>query len=84
MQRTVMARITRLVCSAVLLLTPAPVAAQSRPIVLKTATVLDGKGQIIRDTTIGRGIENHSPGRPTAGRGKHLRSHRAHGHARLD
>jgi imidazolonepropionase-like amidohydrolase len=52
MQRTVMARITRLVCSAALLLTPALVAAQSRPIVLKAATVLDGKGQIIRDTTI--------------------------------
>src|SRR5579859_4610709 len=47
-----MARITRLVCSAVLLLMPTLVAAQSRPIVLKTATVLDGKGQIIRDTTI--------------------------------
>jgi imidazolonepropionase-like amidohydrolase len=47
-----MAGITRLVCSAVLLLTPALISAQSRPIVLKTATVLDGRGQIIRDTTI--------------------------------
>jgi len=52
MQRVVMARIMRFLCSALLFLTPALVAAQSRPIVLKTATVLDGKGQIIRDTTI--------------------------------
>jgi len=52
MQRTAMARVIRFLCSAVLLLTPALVSAQSRPIVLKTATVVDGKGQIIRDTTI--------------------------------
>jgi imidazolonepropionase-like amidohydrolase len=51
-QRTVAARITRFLCFSLLLLTPALVAAQSRPIVLKAATVLDGKGQIIRDTTI--------------------------------
>jgi imidazolonepropionase-like amidohydrolase len=42
----------RFLCSALLFLTPALVAAQNRPIVLKTGTVLDGKGQIIRDTTI--------------------------------
>lgn len=47
-----MARIMRFLCSALLFLTPALVAAQNRPIVLKTGTVLDGKGQIIRDTTI--------------------------------
>lgn len=52
MQRTVLARITRFLCSAVLFLTPELVAAQNRPIVLKTATVLDGKGQIIRNATI--------------------------------
>ena len=48
MQRTVMARIVRFLCSAVMFLTPVLVAAQSRPIVLKTATVLDGKRSAAR------------------------------------
>jgi len=52
MERTVVAKIMRFLCSALLFLTPALIAAQTRPIVLKAATVLDGKGQIIRDTTI--------------------------------
>jgi imidazolonepropionase-like amidohydrolase len=47
-----MPKIIRLLCSALLLLTPTLIAAQSRPVVLKAATVLDGKGQTIRDTII--------------------------------
>ena len=47
-----MPKIIRFLCSALLCLAPALVAAQSRPLVLKAATVLDGKGQIIRNTTI--------------------------------
>jgi imidazolonepropionase-like amidohydrolase len=47
-----MPKIIRLLCSALLCLAPALAAAQSRPLVLKAATVLDGKGQTIRDTII--------------------------------
>jgi imidazolonepropionase-like amidohydrolase len=47
-----MVRIIRLLCSALLFLAPSLVAAQNRPVVLKAATLLDGKGQIIRNTTI--------------------------------
>jgi imidazolonepropionase-like amidohydrolase len=47
-----MPKLIRFLCSAVFLLTPALAAAQNRPIVLKAATVLDGKGQIIRNTLI--------------------------------
>jgi imidazolonepropionase-like amidohydrolase len=42
----------RLVLLVLLLLTPGLVAAQSRPIVLKAATVLDGKGHILQNTII--------------------------------
>jgi imidazolonepropionase-like amidohydrolase len=47
-----MPKIIRLLCSALLCLAPALAAAQSRPLVLKAATVLDGKGQTIRNTII--------------------------------
>ena len=47
-----MPKAIRILCSALLLLAPALLAAQSRTVVLKAATVLDGKGQIIRNTTI--------------------------------
>src|SRR5437879_8499093 len=47
-----MPKIIRFLCSALFLLTPTLAAAQSRPVVLKAATVLDGKGQIVRDTVI--------------------------------
>jgi imidazolonepropionase-like amidohydrolase len=42
----------RFLCAVLLFLSPSLVAAQSRPVVLKAATVLDGKGQIIRNTFI--------------------------------
>jgi imidazolonepropionase-like amidohydrolase len=47
-----MPRIIRFFCSALFLLTPLLAASQGRPVVLKAATVLDGKGQIIRNTQI--------------------------------
>lgn len=47
-----MPKVIRFLGSALLFLTPALVVGQSRPVVLKAATVLDGKGQIIRDTII--------------------------------
>jgi imidazolonepropionase-like amidohydrolase len=47
-----MQKIMRCVCSGILSLTPALVAAQNRPVALKAAIVLDGKGQIVRNTTI--------------------------------
>jgi hypothetical protein len=47
-----MVRIIRLLCSALLFLAPSLVAAQNRPGVLKAATLLDGKGQIIRNTIV--------------------------------
>src|SRR5712691_6311590 len=47
-----MLKAIRLLLRAFLFLTPSLVAAQSRPVVLKAATVLDGKGQIIRNTII--------------------------------
>jgi imidazolonepropionase-like amidohydrolase len=47
-----MPKLIRFPLHALLLLIPALVAAQSRPVVLKAATVLDGKGQIIRNTII--------------------------------
>jgi imidazolonepropionase-like amidohydrolase len=39
-------------CGALFFLIPLMAAAQSRPVVLKATTVLDGKGQIIRNTQI--------------------------------
>jgi imidazolonepropionase-like amidohydrolase len=47
-----MPKAIRLLCSALLFLTPALAAAQDRPLVLKAATVLDGKGQTIHNTII--------------------------------
>ena len=47
-----MLKVIRFVCSALLFLTPALAAAQSRPVVVKAAAVLNGKGEIIRDTVI--------------------------------
>ncbi|MHB8610431.1 MAG: amidohydrolase family protein [Candidatus Acidiferrales bacterium] len=50
-----MLRISRFVLAAALIATPLetpPVMAQERPIVLKAAAVLDGKGQILRNTII--------------------------------
>lgn len=47
-----MAKRIRFLCAALLILLPVLAAAQSRPVVLKAATVLDGKGQIIHNTTI--------------------------------
>src|SRR5438876_8849325 len=47
-----MLKATRLLLQAFLFLTPSLAAAQSRPVVLKAATVLDGKGGIIRNTLI--------------------------------
>ena len=47
-----MPRLIRFLCSVCLVLTPVLVAAQIRPVVLRAATVLDGRGQIIRNTVI--------------------------------
>src|SRR5690348_15902584 len=47
-----MLRVIRFLCLALLFLMPNLVAAQNRPVVLTAATVLDGKGQIIRNTVI--------------------------------
>ena len=47
-----MRRVMRFVLLVLLLLTPVLVAAQSRPIVLKAATVLDGKGHVLQNTII--------------------------------
>src|SRR6202041_784936 len=50
-----MPRILRFVlalASTITLLVMRPVACQQRPLVLRTATVLDGKGQILRNTII--------------------------------
>ena len=47
-----MLKLIRFLCSALLLLMPSLTAAQSRPVVLKATTVLDGKGQIVRNTLI--------------------------------
>jgi len=43
---------TLLILGVLLVLTPGVAAAQSRPIVLKATTVLDGNGQILRNTII--------------------------------
>src|SRR5260370_30247030 len=50
--RSAMVRIIRVLCSALLFLAPWLVAAKNRPVVLKAARLLDGKGQIIRNTII--------------------------------
>lgn len=47
-----MPRLIRFLCSVCLVLTPVLVTAQSRPVVLRAATVFDGRGQIIRNTVI--------------------------------
>lgn len=47
-----MPRLIRFLYSVCLVLTPVLVTAQSRPVVLRAATVFDGRGQIIRNTVI--------------------------------
>lgn len=47
-----MRRVIRFFCAVIVLLGPAFAAAQNVPVVLRAATVLDGKGQIIRNTVI--------------------------------
>src|SRR5712692_742817 len=47
-----MSKVIRFALNMLLVLAPALAGAQSRPVVLKAAKVLDGKGQIIRNTII--------------------------------